>query len=369
MDSLLYLGTKKGLFVLRRGENGRYIIQERAFLGDKVVYVHPDSRNGFVYAALDHGHFGVKLHRFQPDSGWKEITTPAFPPKPDGFVDKNPHTGQEVSWTVQLIWSLARGGADQPGVLWAGTIPGGLFRTADYGDSWQLVDSLWHHPTRQSWFGGGMDLPGIHSICVDPRDSRRVVIGISCAGVWLTEDSGQTWVTRAKGMRAAYMPPEQADQELVQDPHCIVQCPSAPTTYWCQHHNGIFKSTDGAENWVEITPAGVSAFGFAVAVHPQDPNVAWFVPAIKDEKRYPEGGRVIVSRTRDGGEHFDVLHRGLPQSDAYDLVYRHALAVDDDGQVLAFGSTTGSLWVSANQGDDWELVNAHFPPIFAVQFG
>lgn len=369
MDGLLYIGTRKGLFILKSDESGHFSVHDRQFLGDKVVYVLPDSRDGSVYAALDHGHFGVKLHRFDVGSGWKEVTTPAFPPKPEGLVDKNPQTGQEIPWTVQLIWSLAAGGADEPGVVWAGTVPGGLFRSSDRGDSWQLVDSLWNHPTRSGWFGGGMDLPGIHSICVDPRDSRRVLIGISCAGAWLTEDGGQTWATRAKGMRAAYMPPEQADLEVVQDPHCIVQCLTAPLSFWCQHHNGIFKSTDGAETWEELHPVGVSAFGFAVAVHPKSPDTAWFVPAIKDEKRYPDGGRVVVSRTRDGGKVFEVLHRGLPQTDAYDLVYRHALDVDRDGDVLALGSTTGSLWVSLNQGDDWKLVNAHFPPIYALRFG
>jgi hypothetical protein len=137
---------------------------------------------------------------------------------------------------------------------------------------------------------------------------------------------------------------------------------------WAQHHNGIFRTTDGAASWQEIQHKNPSAFGFAVAVHPQDPNTAWFVPAIKDEKRIPVDGRVVVSRTRDGGKSFEVLSRGLPQEHAYDLTYRHALAIDDSGQRLAFGSTTGSCWISENQGDSWTCLSSHLPPIHCVRF-
>src|SRR5581483_6199629 len=125
---------------------------------------------------------------------------------------------------------------------------------------------------------------------------------------------------------------------------------------WAQHHNGIFRTTDDCASWTESKDVRPSAFGFAVAVHPRDPETAWFVPAIKDEKRIPADGRVVVTRTRDGGRSFDVLTDGLPQRHAYDLVFRHALDVDDTGETLAFGSTTGSLWVSEDAGDSWRNV-------------
>jgi photosystem II stability/assembly factor-like uncharacterized protein len=231
------------------------------------------------------------------------------------------------------------------------------------------VDSLWSRPERKEWFGGGKDEPGIHSIAVDPRDPRCVRLGISCGGVWATRDGGQSWNCTAQGMRAAYMPPEQQFNPNIQDAHRLVQCPAAPDVFWVQHHNGVFRSTDGAATWQEIDRAGPSTFGFAVAVHPQDADTAWFVPAQKDEVRLPVDSRVVVTRTRDGGRTFDVLSAGLPQHNAFDIVYRHALDVDPSGQRLVMGSSTGSLWLSENGGDSWTELSAHLPPIYCVRFG
>jgi len=148
----------------------------------------------------------------------------------------------------------------------------------------------------------------------------------------------------------------------------MVQSPSNPEVYWVQHHNGIFRSTDGAASWHEIKNVQPSVFGFAVVVHPHDPNTAWFVPGVKDECRVPVDGKLVVTRTRDGGKKFKILGKGLPSKHCYDLVYRHGLAIDDSGNRLAFGSTTGGLWVSENQGDDWENVSLTLPPVYAVRF-
>jgi len=230
------------------------------------------------------------------------------------------------------------------------------------------VRPLWDHPGRREWLGGGADLPGIHSILIDPRDSRRIIVGVSCGGVWISEDDGETWACKAQGMRAAYMPPERALDPGIQDPHQVALCRAQPDTMWAQHHNGIFKTEDGGESWRELTDVKPSAFGFAVAVHPEDANTAWFVPGVSDEHRLPPEGRVIVTRTRDGGASFEVLDRGLPREHAYDLTFRHALALDETGNRLAFGTTTGSLWVSGDQGDSWEMVSVHLPPVYAVRF-
>jgi hypothetical protein len=164
------------------------------------------------------------------------------------------------------------------------------------------------------------------------------------------------------------MPPEQAGEADIQDPHRVVQSPTTPRVFWAQHHNGIFRSDDDLASWHEITSAGPSTFGFAVAVHPRDADTAWFVPAQKDEVRLPVDGAVVVTRTRDGGRSFDVLRGGLPQRHAYDLVYRHALDVAADGDTLAFGSTTGSVWISEDQGDSWQALSHHLPPVAAVRF-
>ena len=144
--------------------------------------------------------------------------------------------------------------------------------------------------------------------------------------------------------------------------------PSRPDVLYAQHHNGVFRSADGAASWQEVTAIAPSKFGFAVAVHPRDADTAWFVPADKDERRVPLEGQVVVARTRDGGKSFQVLRAGLPQEHAYDLVYRHGLAVDNTGERLAIGSTTGGLWISENQGDGWRCVSTNLPPIYAVRF-
>jgi hypothetical protein len=157
---------------------------------------------------------------------------------------------------------------------------------------------------------------------------------------------------------------------LLQDPHYLVQCPSNPDVLWVQHHNGVFRSRNRAQHWDDLSAntAPHSSFGFAAAVHPTEPETAWLVPAISDECRLPQDGQLVVKRTRDGGETFEALREGLPQEHAYDLIYRHGLAVDDSGERLLMGSTTGGLWVSENQGNSWACVSTHLPPVYAVQF-
>ncbi|MEQ9112255.1 MAG: hypothetical protein RIF37_16260 [Rhodospirillaceae bacterium] len=357
MKNRMFAATRKGL--LEYSHDGQGWTHRRThFLGEPVTNVLHDARDGTLYAALDLGHFGVKLHRSQ-DAGetWQELDPPKYPKSdsPDAPA-------------LSLIWTLEAGGSDQPGRVWAGTLPGGLFRSDDHGETWGLNESLWNRPEREKWFGGGMDEAGIHSICVDPRDSRRVAIAVSCGGVWVTEDDGDSWQIGSHGLRAEYVPPEAEFDPVTQDPHIMVQCRSTPDVYWIQHHNGIFKCEDNLKSWTEITDFAVSKFGFAVAVHPQNPDIAWFAPAVKDSARYPVDGKVVVTRTKDGGKSFDVIREGLPQDQAFDLVYRHGLAVNDTGTQLLMASTTGSLWSSDTSGDSWVLVSAHLPPVYAVKF-
>jgi photosystem II stability/assembly factor-like uncharacterized protein len=342
------------MLTLSRGD---WRITRSAFVGDQVPMLLPDARDRSVYAALYLGHFGVKLHR-SGDGGknWSECAVPTYP----ATTPPGP--------SLELIWSLETAEPQAKGSLWAGTIPGGLFRSDDHGKSWRLVTSLWDNPKRRDWMGGGMDNPGIHSICVHPRDEKRVTVGVSCGGVWETRDGGESWDCRAMGMIARYMPPDRQFDPNIQDPHRLVQSPSHPNIFWAQHHNGIFRSTDGADSWHEIYVPNPSSFGFAVAVHPQDGNTAWFVPAVSDERRVPAGAKVVVTRTCDGGQSFEVLSEGLPQQDAYHIVFRHCLDVDATGKVLAFASTTGSLWISENGGDSWQRVSADLPPVYCVRF-
>jgi hypothetical protein len=365
MSNRLLVSTRKGLFAVERGANG-WAAKPAGFLGENVTLAVADPRDGGWYAALNLGHFGVKL-KFSPDAGatWEDRAAPEYPAGEEvATADGKPPTPA----TLKLIWALEPGDATQPGRLWAGTLPGGLFRSDDGGKSWALVRGLWDHPLRKNWFGGGADHPGIHSICRDPRCTKTLRLAVSCGGVWLTEDDGETWAIKGEGMFAEFMPPDRRFDPSIQDAHLMVQCAGSPDAFWIQHHNGVFRSTNGAATFEHVPNAAPSGFGFAVAVHPTQPDTAWFVPATKDETRLPVDGKLVVSRTRDGGKTFEILRTGLPQDAAYDLVYRHALAIDATGNRLAFGSTTGGLWVTEDQGDRWQLVPTRLPPVHAVRF-
>lgn len=365
MSDLLHVATRKGLFRVERRRKGhwRLISDPPHFLGDEVSQVLPDPHTGRVYAALRLGHYGVKLHRSE-DGGetFHEVTPPAYPEKPADAHDPTP-------WTVQQVWALAAGGPDRPDTLWAGDLPGGLFRSDDAGETWTLNRALWDRPERRHWFGGGYKHPGIHALGVDPRDGDRLTVGISVGGIWQTEDGGESWHLAATGMHAPYMPPELADEPNVQDPHAIAQCAAAPEVFWCQHHSGVYRSTDGGATWEELEDPPPSFYGFPMAVDPTNPDVAWRVPATSDDRRVPVDGRLVVTRTADAGRSWEILSRGLPAEHAYHLVLRHALDVDASGTHLAMGSNIGGLWVSEDAGDSWQLVSNDLPPVNGIWFG
>ncbi|HEX8914130.1 MAG TPA: hypothetical protein VF796_17410 [Humisphaera sp.] len=367
MTDRAYVATRKGLFTVGH-ENGRWAVVAASFVGDNVTLVFPDRRTGALYAALDHGHFGCKVHR-SDDGGatWREVGCPKYPERPADLPPEVDPFGRAIPWNLKLIWALEAGAA--PGELWCGTIPGGLFRSTDGGDTWHMNRPLWDMPDRKRWMGGGADQPGLHSLCLDPRDGRTLYAGVSCGGVWKTTDGGDTWAVASQGMRADYMPPGKQTDPVEQDPHRIVQCPAAPDVFWCQHHNGIFRSTDGSRTWTEVTAERPGKSGFAVCVHPHDPETAWFVPMLSDEKRIPPDGRLVVLKTTDGGRSFAQQRAGLPQRHAYDLVFRHAMDVDGTGGRLAFGSTTGHVYVTEDGGERWEDLAERLPPVYAVRWG
>ena len=357
MDDRAWVATRKGLFEMRRQAGAGWQVERVSFLAEPVSMVLPPQPDGRMLAALNLGHFGVKVHA-SDDAGqtWREVATPAYP--------EQPKDAEGPAWKLMQIWSLEAAA----GTVWAGTLPGGLFKSADFGASWQLVDTLWKRAERLEWFGGGYDAPGIHSICPHPADANELLIGISCGGAWTTRDAGKGWQLTATGMHAEFMPPEQAESPNIQDPHRIVRCAARPEVFWCQHHNGIWRSTDRAASWQRVQ-APLSSFGFAVATHPSDADTAWFVPAVKDERRVPVEAALVVNRTRDGGRTFETLRSGLPQQHCYDLVYRHGLDVAADGRSLLMGSTTGNLWATADGGERWQTVSTTLPPIYAVRFG
>jgi photosystem II stability/assembly factor-like uncharacterized protein len=358
MKPTLLLGTRKG-FIAYHAKNGKWQMENLSFEGVPVSIAYADPRSGAWWAGLDHGHWGVKLHRSK-DRGntWEEVTAPAYP------------EGEEVKdgmpATTRYIWSIANCSKKLIPRLWIGTDPGGLFVSEDDGNSFQLVESLWKHPSRkENWFGGGRDQPGIHSIVVDPRDENHIHIAISCAGVFETGDGGKTWEVRNKGLRADFLPNPESD--IGHDPHILVAAPSDPDTLWQQNHCGIFRSTDAAKNWKDVSEAeGPARFGFAIAVADDNPDQAWVAPANSDITRTAIKGALCICRTDDGGKSWKELRRGLPQQNCFDIVYRHALASSTDA--LAFGTTTGNLFFSPDRGETWQALNNYLPMVYSVQF-
>ncbi len=266
MQTLL-VASRKGLFVVR-GHGMLWDLCAHHFEGDPVTQVLVDPRNGHWYAALRLGHFGVKLRKsVDQGANWVEVAVPAFPPKPaDG-----PLAADTVPWNVEMVWSLTPGGPDQPGTLWAGCMPAGLFQSDDGGQSWALNTALWEDPRRMGWFGGGNDFPGMHSVLVDPRNAQHITVAVSCGGVWQSQDGGTRWTLTATGMSADYMPTELAEDPNTQDPHRMVQCALQPDVLWVQHHGGIYRSTNGGQRWHGIPAPQPSGFGFAVSCDPQNP--------------------------------------------------------------------------------------------------
>jgi len=358
MKPTLLLGTRKG-FVAYNFCNGKWTVENISFEGIPVSIAYADPRNGKWWACLDHGHWGVKLHRSN-DRGktWQEVTAPAYP---EGEEVKD-----GVAAATRYIWAMSHGGKQYTSRLWLGTDPGGLFMSEDDGDNFHLVQSLWQHPTRKTnWFGGGRDLPGIHSIVVDPRNEDHIHIGISVAGVFETTDGGKTWEVRNKGLRADFLPDPYA--EIGHDPHILVAAPSNPDALWQQNHCGIFHSTDGGKNWEDVSEKeGGARFGFAIAVAEDNPDQAWVAPANSDEKRIAVKNSLCICRTDDGGKTWKEMRKGLPQENCFDIVYRHALVTS--GDAVAFGTTTGNLFLSNDRGESWQAINNYLPMIHSVQF-
>ncbi len=260
----LAVATRKGLFRFESDADRDWRIVGRDFLGEAVTAISVDPAGRRWLAALRMGHFGVKLRASDDGArSWVERDAPAYPAKPSGSDDP-------VPWSLDQVWVLEGFHPKAPDRVWAGTLPGGLFRSDDGGRQWQLVTSLWHRPERRRWFGGGYDVPGIHSVAASTADPDDVLIGVSCGGAWRTRDGGANWA-RGTGMIAEYLPPESRGDDASQDPHAIVRAPSRPEVAWTQHHNGVWRSDDGGDHWTRIT-RGDGDFGFAVAVHPRGPG-------------------------------------------------------------------------------------------------
>ena len=393
MSDHILLGTRKGTLILDR-KNGRWTPRPIAHAGISISYAARDPRDGTIWVAMDHAHWGPKLSRSKDEGAtWENLTQIAYPkgarvieqhlPTPD----EDPNTEHPTKYkdaSLLKVWMLAFGNADQPGTIHAGTLPGGLFTSRDGGDSWELNRPLWNHDSRggdlfagdakhRNQWGGtpaavayGEFVPGIHSVIVDPRDSNHVYIAISSAGVLETRDGGRSWAACNQGMLNDYLP--NPEVEWGHDPHFVTLCAAQPDRLWQQNHNGVFTSADGARTWKRVSRPDVAVhFGFPIAADEKDGKTAWVVPAKADSERMTIEGGLFVARTGDGGETWQTFREGLPQQHAYDVVYRHALDAKD-GRVC-FGSTTGNVYVSEDRGETWRCVGNNLPPVHSVRFG
>ncbi len=386
MTKQILIGTRKGTFSAEKhGE--RWSARLTGHAGSGVNFVARDPYTGTLWAALGHGHWGAKLSK-STDGGttWVDGAAVKYPTDAKHLVPPLPGADGSMGAvtlsdaTLLKLWVLGFGAG---GRVYVGTIPGGLFESHDGGESFSLNRALWDHESRGGdlsdgggagkthWFGTpaaadtGEFAPGIHSIFVDGAQGERILIAISTAGVLESTDGGKTWQGRNRGMTNDYLPDPNA--EWGHDPHFVTRSRNHPDHVWQQNHCGVFFSSDGAKTWTKVSaPEHGVHFGFPIAADDNDGETAWVVPGKSDQSRTTIDGALYVARTTDGGKTWTELRKGLPQQDAYDVVYRHALDAQD-GHV-AFGSTTGNLYVSEDRGDTWHCVANNLPPIYSVRF-
>lgn len=353
---VILAGTSKGLVAFWMDKTS-VSKTEVYFRGFPVSMVFVDAETQTWWVALSHKHWGEKLH-FSTDFGqnWQSAGLPSF----KGFEYK-----PGIGASLKKIWVMQRA-SKNPNQFWLGTEPGGLFFSDDGGKTFQLNASLWNHPSRldqNQWFGTGKDYPFIHSIIIDPRDNNHIYVGVSCAGVFETEDGGKSWIPRNNGLVAAYLP--KTTPEVGHDPHQILMCQTNPDVIWQQNHCGIFRTVDGGKLWQQVSDAThIPHYGFALAIDDTNPDVAWVIPAESDESRVPVGLKLRVCKTSDAGKTWQTFSSGLPQENSFDLVLRHAFT--RKAGLMSFGATNGNLYCSSDDGKSWQTLSNNLAPISSV---
>ena len=348
----LVVGTKKGLFVLEGSLADGFELTARAFGGEPVEYAMRDRRSGRLLAAVTSAFYGPKIFTAdEPGGDWEQANGVALP------------AAGEVA--LERIWVIASGEAD--GTLYAGGDPGVLFESRDGGLSWELNQGLWEHPSRAAWQPGGGGLC-LHSIATWPSDPDRLAVGVSAAGVWLSDDAGRSWRAGNEGLVARYAPEDAAPEEVGLCVHRIHRAAARPERLFMQFHGGVYRSDDAGGSWTEIGAGLPSDFGFPLALDPADPESAYVIPLAADTDRVTPDGRVRVYETRDGGSSWSARGDGLPQQHAYLTVLREALEGVGEGDALElyFGATSGEIFGSGDAGASWSAVARRLPPVYSV---
>ncbi|MFN6964501.1 MAG: WD40/YVTN/BNR-like repeat-containing protein [Pyrinomonadaceae bacterium] len=349
-ETLLMVGTAKGLFILRGGSGkDGWKMTGLHFPGRAVYAALFDDRKGRneMWAAATSWHFGAELLK-STDMGetWDS---------PEKMRIKMPPATKK---SLENIWQIAPGGdADS---LYVGVAPAALFESHDRGETWKLNKGLWNHPHRKKWqpgFGGLC----LHTIVTDKKDPKSIKIAISTGGVYQTSDGGESWQVSNTGVKAYFLPNQFP--EFGQCVHKIARHPKKKNTYFLQNHHGVYRSRDGAVTWQEIEDGLPSNFGFGLTV--SESGSAFIVPLQKDAERFTCDGKLRVYRTRDEGKSWQPLTKGLPQKNAYEVILRDAM--DSTGDNIFFGTKNGKLFGSFDDGDSWKLIEGSLPEICCVK--
>jgi photosystem II stability/assembly factor-like uncharacterized protein len=349
---LILLGTKKGAFILESDAQRRSWSLRGPFCETwPLNHAIADAASGTIYAAGGNEWFGPAV--------WKSTDLGAtWSHSSEGLAYKE---GEEP---IKSAWSLAPAGRS----LYAGVEPAGLFRSDDAGQTWRHVAGLRNHPTRPEWQPGAAGLI-LHSLVPHLGDERQIWVGISSAGVFHTADGGETWEPRNRGTRSDFMPEGQRYPEFGQCVHCLVRAPGMPERLYQQNHCGMYRSDDGGRSWQSIEAGLPSTFGFPAAAHPRDPDTLYLLPLNGDVVgRYVPDAKAAVWRTRDGGASWQDLREGLPQQNVFFTVLRQAMATDRlESAGVYFGTSSGALYASADEGDSWRCIAQHLPMITSVE--
>ena len=363
---VLLVGTRKGLWLIGAdADRSRWCAAGPMFLGHIIQHAVLDSRDGrTLLVAARTGHLGPTVFR-STDLG-RTFTEASRPP---AFASPDP-----LERSLRAVFWLTPGHADEPGVWYAGGSPQGLFRTEDGGDTWAPVKGWNDHelwPTWAEWPEEGTpDGSMLHSVNVDPRDPAHLYIGLSGGGVFESRDGGTDWAPLNAGCAADFMP--DPDPEFGHDPHCVRLHPLRPDRLYQQNHCGIYRMERAEGRWERIgdaMPREVGDIGFPIELHPRDPDTAWVFPMDGTDvwPRTSPDGRPAAYRTRDAGASWTRLDAGLPARGWF-TVKRQAMTVDARDPVgVYFGTTSGELWGSPDEGDHWAPIMSHLPEIYSVE--
>jgi photosystem II stability/assembly factor-like uncharacterized protein len=346
----LIVGTDKGLLVYEWLGNN-WTLMDIQFVGLPIGSFHLTNQ-GHWWVAINHKHWGPKLYQSSNEGqDYREVPVPAF----------------DSHQSLKSIWTIESDFTESKEKLYIGTEPAALFVSDDQGQSFVELKGLSEHPSRATWQGGGKGSkdPFLHSVLIDPRNPNELLVGISCAGIFKSQDAGRSWTAHNQGLEAFFLP--SSEVEVGHDPHSIKRHPINQDIIWQQNHCGIYRSDDNGDTWQNSSdPAGEASYGFDIAISEKDIDQAWVIPAQSDDHRIPNNNQLAVYTTNNAGQSWRALRDGLPQEAAFDMVLRDGL--DKKGLHMAFGTNNGNLYVSRDEGQHWQSITNSLSTIRLVQF-